>query len=218
MHLHAAQPQMLQLRRPRVNAFDEVKRNAEFVLVRARGDFGVGIHRHVGIHAHGHRRDGFASGRDPVDAFQFRFALRVEAIHLLPQGKFNFRRGFSRPSENAFPRIAPRLDHAVQFALAHDVESAAQIRQRPQNGLVGIGFHGIANQVIHRRHGAAQLLEMVHQRAVGIHIERRAETLRERFKPDRFAIQPIAPVMELVHRTARVGVRGPSSRPGFSVA
>ncbi len=67
---------------------------------------------------------------------QFRFALGVERINVLPQREFDFAFRLSNARKNAFARVAARRDDALQFAAAHNVEARAEIRQRPQNGKI----------------------------------------------------------------------------------
>ena len=43
---------------------------------------------------------------------------------------------FADAGKNAFVRVAARRDDTPQFAAAHDVEAAAEVRQRPQHGKI----------------------------------------------------------------------------------
>ena len=133
VHLQSAQPQIFQLARAGINALDLLERDAEFVFVGAGGDFRVRVRLHVRVHAHGDGRDFFQPRGDAVDALQFRLALDVERINVLPQREFNFRLRFAHAGKNALARVAARRDDAPQFAAADDVEAAAEIRQRPQH-------------------------------------------------------------------------------------
>ena len=199
MHLQSAQAQVFQPGRPGVNALDLLERDAEFVLVGAGGDFGVGVRLDVRIHAHGDRRNFLQPRGHPLDALQFRFALGVERINVLPQRKFNFVLRFSHARENAPARVAARRHDPPQFAPAHDVEAAAEVGERAQDGKIGIGFDREANEMLHRRHGAVELLKMVRQRALRIDVKRRAEPARERFHGDTFAEQFFADVTKIMH-------------------
>ena len=134
MHLQSAQPQIFQPAGAGVNAFDLFKRDAKFIFVGAGGDFRVRVRLDVRVHARGDGRDFFQARGNAVDALQFRLALGVERVNVLPQRKFNFVLGFANAREDAPARVAARRDDALQFAAADDVEAGAQVRQRPQHG------------------------------------------------------------------------------------
>ena len=56
VHLHAAQPDVFQFARARINRFDVLELDAELVLVSAGRDFGMRLGRDVRIDAHGDGR------------------------------------------------------------------------------------------------------------------------------------------------------------------
>ena len=187
------------LARAGINAFDLLECDAEFIFVSAGGDFRVRVGVHVRVHAHGDGRDFFQPRGDAIDALQFRLALGIERINTLPQGEFNFGLRFADAGEDALARVAARRDDALQFAAADDVEAAAEIRQRAQYGQIGIGFDGETDEVIHRRHGRIEFLEMLGQRALRINVKRRAEFAARATQPRRLRKKPFANITKIVH-------------------
>ena len=104
VHLQSAQAQVFQFAGARVDAFDFLERDAEFIFVSAGGDFGVRVRLDVRVHAHGDGRDFFQARGDAVDALQFRLALGVEGINALLERELDFLLGFAHARENAFAR------------------------------------------------------------------------------------------------------------------
>ncbi len=107
VHLHAAQPEILQFGRARIHALDFLKRDAELVFVGAGRDLRVRVRADVRVHAHGDWRDFFQLCRDPVDALQFRLALDVEGINIFAQREFDLRRRLGDAGEDTFSGSAP---------------------------------------------------------------------------------------------------------------
>ena len=136
------------------------KSDAELVFIRAGRDLFVRAGCHVWVHAHRHRRDLVHPRGDAVDALQFRLALRVEGIDSLFERKFDFTLTFANAGKGALLRLSARGQHPLQLAPAHNVEPAAEPRQRAQDGEVGVGLDSKADQVIHAGHRFVQLSEM----------------------------------------------------------
>ena len=77
---------------------------------------------------------GFFQARgDAVDARQFRLAFHVEGINAPPQRELNFALRLAHAGEHALVRVRARRQRPAQFALAHDVEAAAERGERPQH-------------------------------------------------------------------------------------
>ena len=189
VHLQPAQLKVLQSRRARVNALDVLEGDAEFVFVRAGGDLGVGARIHAGVHAHRDGRGFFEPRGNAVDAVQFRLAFHVEGINAPPQREFDFRLRFAHAGEDTFARLRARRQRPAQFALAHDVKAAAERRQRAQHGLIRIGLHREADEVVQRRERAIQFFKMLRQRPLRIDIERRPVFAGQRFHGHALAIK-----------------------------
>src|SRR5207237_71256 len=101
--------------------------------------------------------------RNAIDALQLRLALSVEGINALFESEFDFARRFSDTGKRAFARVTPGSHHALQFAAADDVETAARFGERAQNGSVGFGLDRKGNEMILARHRAIELFEMAGQ-------------------------------------------------------
>src|SRR5580658_5901953 len=130
---------------------------------------------------------------------QFRLALRIKGINILPQGKFNFRFGLRDTSENAFPRVAARGNDTPQFTCADDVEGTAQTGKRSQYGEIGIRLHGEADPMIQGREGAVEFLKMVRQGVLRVDVQGCAEFFGEPGDGDAFTKQIFPGITEIVH-------------------
>ena len=148
VHLNAAQPQVLQLARARIHAFHLLERDAELVRVSAGRDFCVCARVDVRVHAHRHRRNLLHARRDSIDALQLRFALDVERVNPFAQRELDLGLRLANAGKNALLRVPACRDHAAQFPFAHDVESTAEIGERPHHGEVRVRLHRIANHVV----------------------------------------------------------------------
>ena len=199
VHLQPAQAQMLQLARARIDALDLLEGDAEFVLVGAGGDLLVRARFHVRVHAHRHGGGLLEARRHAVDALQFRLALGVECIDPLLEGEFDIAFRLPHAGKGALAGVAPGGHHALQFAPADDVESAAQSGQHSQDGLVAVGFDGEADQVVHAGQGPVQVHEVLRQRVLRIDVERRAVFARKRLDGNALAAELLAGVMKIMH-------------------
>ena len=203
VHLQPAQAQVLQFARPRINALDLLEGDAELVLVGAGRDLLVRVRLHVRVHAHRHGRPFLQARGHAVDALQFRLALGVERVNALPQGELDFAFGLAHAGKGALARVAAGRHDPLQFAAAHDVESAAEPGQHPQDGLVRVGLDREADQVVQAGQRAIQVLEMLRQSMLRIDVKRRAKAPRQGLDGDPFAAQALAEVTKVMHR-ARV--------------
>ena len=186
MHLHAAQPDVFQLTRPRINRLDVLELDTKLVLVSPGCNLRVRLGGDIRIDAHGDRCALFQTRGNFVDAQDFRFALAVEGINPFAQREFNFAFRFGDASENTFLRVAARRDDALQFARAHHVETAAAICQHAHHGEIGVRLHRKTDQVIERCQRGVELLKMILQRVLGIDVKRRAEFFGERVNAHTF--------------------------------
>ena len=121
------------------------------------------------------------------------------------------------PAKTHCARVAARRDDAPQFAGADDVEAAAEIGQRPQDGEVGIRLSW-RNKSRWSSGARARLefLKMIRQRALRIDVKRRAEFFGERVDGDAFAKQIFADVTKIVHRRECKGRGGKFQHPSAS--
>src|SRR5207244_2165095 len=101
-----------------------------------------------------------------LDTAQFRLAFNVEAVNSTAERKFDFTLRLADTGENAFLRRTARRQNATQFAFADDVEAAAQLCQSADDGGVGVGLDGEADQVIERRQDLVEPLKMIGQRVL----------------------------------------------------
>ena len=109
-----------------------------------------------------------------VDAFEFRFAFHVKTIDPLAQSEGNFILRLAHAGKDAFTRVAPGGNDALNLAAAHGIKAASQIRQRTHDAKVGVGFHGETDQVIQWRERGVETVEIIRQRLGRVDIQRTA--------------------------------------------
>jgi len=153
----------------------------------------------VGIHAHRNRRDLFQPGGDAVDALEFRLAFGIERVNALLEGELDFVLGLSHAREGASAGVATGVQDPLQLAAADDVEPGPEPGERAQDRLVGVGFDGEADEVVHPGHRAIKSLEMSAQRMLGINVQGSAELPGEGFKRNAFAIKFLAHITKIMH-------------------
>ena len=88
---------------------------------------------------------------------------------------------------------------AQQFAFGNDIGAGAELRQRRDDGLVGIRLHGVADQRVDIGERAGKDLVVPLQRRGRIAIERRADAFRQRDEIDLFGVQHAVAISEVVH-------------------
>jgi hypothetical protein len=87
----------------------------------------------------------------------------------------------------------------LQFTAAHDVEAAAEVCQRAQYGLVGVGLHREANEVLHRGHRVVQFLEVTRQGVLRVNEKWSADFFCKRLDGDTFTKQSVSYVTKIMH-------------------
>src|ERR1043166_3603017 len=211
VHLDAAQAQVLQFAHARIDAFDLLVGDAKFIFVSARRDFGVCARIHVWIHAHGDWSDLLETCRDFIDALQLRLALDVEGIDSFAQREFDLVLRLAHTGEDAFLWIATCGNHTAQFALAHDVETTAEVGEGADDREVRIRFHRKANEMVETAQLGVELAEMIFERVLRVHVKRRAVFLHERVDAHAFAEQLAADIPKIMHGVELCGMAGPKS-------
>ena len=86
------------------------------------------------------------------------------------QGPGHFPGLFAHAREYDLCRVAACGHHALQLAFRDDVKAGAQARQDVQYSNVGVGFHGIADEVIAVCERALVFAESCFQRFTGVDI------------------------------------------------
>ena len=88
---------------------------------------------------------------------------------------------------------------AQQFAAGHHVGAGAELGQRAQHRLVGIGLHGVTDQRLLAGEGFREHPVVALQRRGRIAIERRADRIRQLDKIHRLGVQHAVAIVEVVH-------------------
>ena len=197
--LDAAQAEVLQLRGTGIDTLDLLEGDAELVLVGAGGDLGVGAGVHVRVHAHGDGGDLLEARGDLVDALQLGLGFAVEAVNAGLEGELDLGLGLADAGEDALGGVAAGGDDAAQLAFADGVEAAAGVGEHAHDGLVGVGLHRVADEVVERGEGVVELVEVVLEGGLRIDVEGRAVLLHERRDGDAFTTELFADVANRMH-------------------
>lgn len=123
--------------------------NAEFVFFLAGGNLGMGARIHVRIDAEGDM--GPFAGLDgaQIEDFQLRLGFDVEAIDAGFQRVIHFRHGLADAGKHDAACRHAGCKRAAQFATGDDVDARAELRQRLQHRLIGIGLHSVTDHGVH---------------------------------------------------------------------
>ena len=81
----------------------------------------------------------------------------------------------------------------------HHVGAGAELCQRAQHRLVGVGLHGVADQRLLAGEGLGEHPVVALQRRGRIAIERRADRIRQLDKIDRLGVQHAVAIVEVIH-------------------
>jgi hypothetical protein len=116
--------------------------------------------------------------------------------------------------EDALLGVGPHLQRPVELAARDHVEAAPLVLHQLEDGEVGVGLDGVADQrglgqAAGAREGVPQLSVVLQDRPAGIDVDRRPVLLGDVLDGDVLDLQVAAGVAEVVHSGIR---RGPSSK------
>jgi hypothetical protein len=113
---------------------------------------------------------------------------------------------------------APAVQNAPEFALGNDVEAGATARQEVQDGEVGIGLDGIADERIEADQFLLELVQAASMRVPRIDPARRAELGGDVGQWNRFSVQDAVSACKSTHRAGSPGVLEFFALPATGVA
>ncbi len=173
--------------------------NAELVLRLAGGDLGVRLGVDVGIDAQRHVRGVPEAFGDLAQRAQLGLALDVEAEDALLQRVGHLLARLADTGEDDLVRRHAGGEGAAQLALGDDIHAGAELGERAQHRLVGVGLDGIADERVLPGEGFRQHAVVPLQRRRRIAIEGRAHLGGEARERDILGVQHAVLVMEMVH-------------------
>ena len=199
VRLDAADLQVRQFGRFRVDTEDAVDADAELVVALARRNVFVRLRIHVGIHAQGHRGFLAHGAGHLVDELQLHLGFDVEGIDALLEGVCDFLPRLAHAGKGARVGASARFDHAEKFTARDNVKTRALPRQQVEHGEVRVRFHGETNPVIETGQRLVQAAVMITDRLCAIDVEGRAVLRGQTLEGDALAIQFAVTVGKLVH-------------------
>src|SRR5471032_55240 len=177
-----------------------VEGHAELVGLQAGGDVGMGLGVHVGVDPQRYAR-GLAHGTGHfVQTMQLRNRFDVEAQDVMRQRQAHFVDALADAGEDHLARIAARRQHAQQLAAGDDVETGALARHQVEDGQVGVGLHGVADQGVAAGAGVGVGGEVGQQRRLRVHIGRGAVLLGDGGKRRALGVQHAIYIGKLRHK------------------
>ena len=178
--------------------------NPELVVIAPRRDLLVRLRVDVGVHPHGDGRDRPHLRRHRGKPGELRLALHVELADPALERHAHLARGLAHPGKDD-----PVAGHACGLraqvlAARHHVHARSERRHEPDHGLVGIGLHGVADEVRPPGQRLLEKPEMPGQRGRRIDIEGRTHLRRDVGDRDILGMEDAVTVKEMVHRRPRL--------------
>jgi hypothetical protein len=101
--------------------------------------------------------------------------------------------------EDDLARIAAGRDHAGQFADGHDVEARPQTRQQVQDGDIGTGLDGEADQMLAGVEGRIEGAPLAFYRSARIDVARGADLRGDGAQINVLGVEDAAAVRKIIH-------------------
>ena len=143
-----------------LGAFDV---DAELRFLFARGGLCVGARVDVGVDADRADRLLAELAGNPIDVFEFFFALDVERGDACLDAHLDLFIGLADAGEDDLFRVATGLQRAEQFAGAGDVEAASFGREQLEDVQVAAAFDRVADRRVDRRKRVGELAVMAQE-------------------------------------------------------
>ena len=168
-----------------VEARGVLEGHAELVLGLAGGDLGVRLGVDIGVDAEGDRRGAAEARRDLAQRLELRLRFHVEAEDALLQRIGHLGARLADAGEDDLVGGDAGGAGAAQLALRHHVHAGPEARQRGDDGLVGIGLDGVADQRVETGEGLLQHAVVPLQGRRRVAIEGGADLLGHRSRGSR---------------------------------
>ena len=217
MHVDAGDLDARQFCRAGIDRARARERNAELVLGLAGRDLGVGAGIDVGIDPHRDPRGPPGLDGEPRQQFQLGLGFDVDAENVGGQRRAQLGFGLADAGEQDLFRRNAGGQRALQFAARNHVGAGAELRQRAQHRLVGVGLHGVAHQRLLAGEGFGEHPVMALQRRGRIAIERRADRIRQIDQIHRLGVQHAVAIVEVISWRAQLLFRSGSRMKAFLV-
>ena len=188
-----------------VEARGVLEGHAELVLGLAGRDLGVRLGVDVGVDAEGDRGGAAEARRDLAQGLELGLGLHVEAEDALLQRIGHLRARLADAGEDDLVGGDAGGAGAAQLALRHHVHAGAEARQRGDDGLVGVGLDGVADQRVETGEGLLQHAVVPLQRRRRVAIEGRADLLGDAGEAHALRMEGAADIAEVVHVSGSAG-------------
>ena len=175
MHVDAGHFDAVQLGGERVDFACIGPGDAELVFLFAGRNLRMGTGIDIGVDAEGNPRPLSRSFGTLRQRMQFGHRLDIEAENVGGQSGIQFGCGLADTREHDLVRRNSGRQRPLEFPAGDDVGATAKLCQRLQHGLVGIGFHGVADKRWDIAERTGKHIVVARQRGGRIAIERRTD-------------------------------------------
>src|ERR1039458_9818330 len=164
--------------------------HSELVFMQTRGNVGMGIGRHVRIHAESHAGNRAQPRRALCQSPEFRLAFHIEQQNPSSQRRSHLVTRLSHAREyDLLGRAAVGGHHPLQFSARNYVKAASLPRQQAQNAHIGIRLDGIADGVGDIAKRVLKGRQPLADRRCRIDVERRSVALRQFWQRKSLAVK-----------------------------
>ena len=136
---------------------------------------------------------------EPRQQFELGLGFDIDAEDVGVKRGAQFGLGLADAGEQDLLRRNAGGQRALQFAARNHVGAGAELCQRAQHRLVGVGLHGVADQRLLAGEGLGEHPVMALQRRGRIAIERRADRFSQIGQIDRLGVKHAVAIVEVIH-------------------
>ena len=199
MHVDAGDADAGQGCRPGVDVAGALPRDAELVLGLAGRDLAMRPGVDIGVDAQRDRRDDTGCDGAGRQQFQLGLGFDVEAVDARGEREIHLARRLADAGKHDPGRRDAGCQRAPQLAFGHHVGAGAELAEQLDDGLVGIGLHGVADERVEAGERLAEDVEVACQRRRRIAVERRADRAGDLRQRHVFGAEHAVAIVEMVH-------------------
>ena len=174
-------------------------RDAELVLGLAGGDLGMGLGVHVRVDADGDAGCAAHGGGDAGELFQLGLAFDIELADVVVEAQPHLCLGLADAGEDDPAARDVCGECTAHFAFGDHVHARTQPRQSGEHGLIGIGLHGVGDEMVHAGERFLEDPVVTLERGGGIDIGWRADLCRDPGQGHILGMQNAVAIGEMVH-------------------
>ena len=162
---------------PRVGGHCVAMGHAKFVALQAGGNVGVGACINIRVHTQADFGTLAHAAGNQRQGIQFCDAFYVETAHARGQGLAHFGLGFAHAREHNFLGRHTHRQGTFELTPRDDVQPTTGVDKSLQDRKVGVGFHGVTNEMTTTVQRTLVVRQGTQHGRAGVNVQRRAELL-----------------------------------------